>query len=49
MFIVLFQHGACITVPRGEAQMWALISDLAFSCNVYRRGGAPTPLLPYEV
>lgn len=49
MFVVLFNHGACITVPRGEAQMWAMLSVNALNCNVYRVGGGAIPLNPCEV
>ncbi len=48
-FIVQFNDGSTLTVPRGEAQMWAMLSVNAFNCNVYRVGGGAIPLNPCEV
>lgn len=49
MYTVVFNDGRVLTVPCGEARMWALLSYNAFNCNVYRPGGNAVPLYITDV
>lgn len=46
-FIILFNDGRTLTVPRGEAQMWLMVSEYAFNCNVFVAGGGAIPLFGF--
>jgi hypothetical protein len=46
---VLMNSGAVLVVPSGEAKMWALLSEIACNCVVYRDGACPLPLLLSDI